>query len=89
MRQVWIQQYYYDHGNIKWRTRDQLPPNKQLIESPYDTEARNRTKRKTNWTGYVVHLTETCDKDMPLVITDVETTPATTIIQGEMTQVIP
>ena len=88
MRQVWIQQYYYDHGNIKWRTRHQLPPNKQLIESPYDPEARNRTKRKTNWTGYTVHLTETCDKNMPLIITDVETTPATTIIQGEMTQVI-
>ena len=43
MRQVWIQQYYYDNGQLKWRKRDQLPPNKQLIESPYDTEARNRT----------------------------------------------
>ena len=54
MGQVWIQQYYYDNGNLKWRTRHQLPPNKQLIESPYDTEARNRTKRKTNWTGYTL-----------------------------------
>ena len=59
MRQVWIQQYYYDNGIIKWRTREQLPPNKLLIQSPYDPEARNRTKRKTNWTGYTVHLTET------------------------------
>ena len=88
MREVWIQQYYYDNGIIKWRTREQLPPNKLLIQSPYDPEARNRTKRKTNWTGYTVHLTETCDKDMPLIITSVSTTPATTIIQGEMTQVI-
>ena len=88
MRQVWIQQYYHDNEVLKWRTPKQLPPNKQLIESPYDVEARNRTKRKTNWTGYVVHLSETCDKDMPLIITDVETTPATTIIQGEMTSVI-
>ena len=87
MRQVWIQQYYHDNGVLKWRTRKQLPPNKQLIESPYDTEARNRTKRKTNWTGYVVHLTETCDKDMPLIITNVETTPATTT-DGQMTSVI-
>ena len=87
MRQVWIQQYYYDNGVLKWRTRKQLPPNKQLIESPYDPEARNRTKRKTNWTGYVAHLTETCDKDMPLIITNVETTPATTT-DGEMTSVI-
>ena len=43
MRQVWTQQYYYDNRVLKWRTRDQLPPNKQLIESPYDPEARNRT----------------------------------------------
>ena len=89
MRQVWMQQYYYQNGQLKWRTRKQLPPNKLLIESPYDFLARNRTKRKTNWTGYVVHLTETKDENMPLVITDVETTPATTIIQGEITQVIP
>ena len=87
MRQVWIQQYYHDNEVLKWRTRKQLPANKQLIESPYDPEARNRNKSRTNWTGVVVHLTETCDNDMPLVITDVETTPATTT-DGEMTSVI-
>ena len=87
LRQVWIQQYYHDNEVLKWRTRKQLPANKQLIESPYDVEARNRTKRKTNWTGYVVHLSETCDQDMPLIITDVETTPATTT-DGEITSVI-
>ena len=87
MRQVWMQQYYYQNGELKWRTGKQLAPNKLLIESPYDPEARNRTKRKTNWTGYTVHLSETCDKDMPLIITDVETTAATTT-DGEMTQVI-
>jgi transposase len=82
-----IQQYYYDNGQLKWRSRDQLPANKLLIESPYDTDARNRTKRTTNWTGYTVHLTETCDKEMPLIITNVETTPATTT-DGEMTSAI-
>jgi hypothetical protein len=25
--------------------------------------------------GYKVHLTETCEEDMPLLITNVETTP--------------
>ena len=87
MRQVWIQQYYYHNGQLKWRSRQQLPPNKLLIESPYDTDARNRTKRRTNWTGYTVHLTETCDPQMPLIITSVSTTPATTT-DGEMTSVI-
>ena len=43
MRQVWMQQYYYQNGQLKWRTGKQLPPNKLLIESPYDPEARNRT----------------------------------------------
>ena len=87
MRQVWVQQYYLDTGVVQWRTTDNLPPNKQLIFSPYDPEARNRTKRQMNWTGYTVHLTETCDSDKPHLITHVETTPATTG-DVEMTGVI-
>ena len=63
---------------MKWQTAKQLPPNKLLIQSPYDIQARNRTKRTTNWTGYAAHLTETCDQDAPNLITHVETTPATT-----------
>ena len=35
-------------------------------------------QRTTNWTGYKVHLTESCDSDLPHLITNVETTPATT-----------
>ena len=34
-----------------------------------------------------MHLTETCDKDMPLIITSVSTTSASTT-DGEMTSVI-
>jgi transposase len=78
MRRIWVQQYYVENGQVKWREPDNLPPNKLLIQSPYDPEARNRTKRQTNWTGYAVHLTETCDLDQPHLITNVETTPATT-----------
>src|SRR5207244_6184996 len=37
-----------------------------------------RTKRELAWVGYTVHLTETCDSDMPHLLTNVETTPATT-----------
>jgi transposase len=50
----------------------------ELIPSPYDPEARYGTKRETNWVGYKVHITETCDLDAPQLITNVETTPATT-----------
>ena len=78
LRRVWIQQYYVENGQIQWRDAKNLPPFKQLIVSPDDPDARNRTKRETNWTGYAVHLTETCDPDGPHIITHVETTPATT-----------
>lgn len=78
LRQVWVQQYVVQEGEVRWRTAKDLAPNKLLIESPYDVEARNQTKRSTNWTGYAAHLTETCDQDTPNLITHVETTPATT-----------
>ena len=49
-----------------------------MIYSPYDVEARYGKKRDTEGKGYKVHLTEGCDPDLPLVITDVQTTPAAT-----------
>ena len=78
MRQVWIQQFSLDKGRLKWRDTDNLPPFKNLIQSPDDLEARNRTKGFNNWTGYAAHHTETCDEDTPNIITHVETTPSTT-----------
>jgi transposase len=77
LRAVWLQQYYGPH-DLRWRVEADLPPHAQLITSPYDVEARFATKRETSWTGYKVHLTETCDDDTPHLITNVETTPATT-----------
>ena len=77
MRQIWIQQYYVENGQLQWREQDNLPPNSLLIQSPYDIEVRNRTKRSLNWTGYMAHLTETCEEDSPNLIVNVETTPAT------------
>jgi hypothetical protein len=26
MRQIWIQQYYVENGQLKWREEDDLPP---------------------------------------------------------------
>ena len=51
LRCVWIQQYGVSEGKVYWREADDLPPHKQLITSPYDTEARNRTKRDTKKDG--------------------------------------
>jgi len=78
LRQVWLQQYYTEDGRLRWREVDELPPHKWLIVSPDDCDARNCTKRDTNWTGYLVHLTETCAEVTPHFITHVATTPATT-----------
>ena len=89
LRQVWLQQYVYLEGKLVWRDSKTtgMPAHRNLIVSPYDPEARNSTKRHTNWTGYKVHLTETCSDDQPHLITNVETTPATTD-DGSMTQKI-
>ncbi|MBO1351969.1 MAG: IS1182 family transposase [Hormoscilla sp. GUM202] len=89
LRSVWVQQYVFVKGKLLWRDPKTtgMAPNKKLIESPYDPEARNATKRDSNWTGYKVHLTETCDEDGPHIITNVETTPATTV-DGDMRKVI-
>jgi transposase len=77
LRAVWLQQYYGPH-DLRWRVEADLPSHAHLITSPYDIEARFATKRETSWTGYKVHLSETCDDDAPHLITNVETTPATT-----------
>jgi transposase len=80
LRWVWIQQFYATTVDqpIRWRDATDLPPSAQLICSPYDVEARFSIKRETQWTGYKVHLTETCDATRPNLITDVLTTAATT-----------
>ena len=80
MRQIWLQHYYVDDKGVHWRTRKTggNPRQAVMISSPHDLDANFRVKRSTSWIGYQVHLTETCESDAPRVITQVETTPATT-----------
>ncbi len=78
LRQVWLQQFMVQAGQLRLRQAGNLPPAELMIQSPYDAQARYSVKRQTEWTGYKVHLTETCDADAPHLITNVETTPATT-----------
>jgi transposase len=75
LRRVWLQQFYAE-GPARWRKAEDLPPAPLLISSPYDPDARYSRKRETEWTGYKIHLTETCDADTPNLITDVATAPA-------------
>jgi transposase len=78
LRQVWVQQYWVEANQVNQRSAENRPPYAQLIQSPYDLAARNRTKRDPNWTGYAVQLTATGDPDWPNLIIHVDTTPATT-----------
>ena len=82
LRQIWLQHYYRctEPGLevLRWRTTDAQPLAALLSQSPYDLDARYSQKRETQWVGYKVHLTETCDADQPDLITQVSTTLATT-----------
>ena len=79
LRQVWLQQYYMDEDRPRQRQTKNMPPSRQKILSPYDTEARYSVRRSTQWQGYRVHVTETCDEEQPLLITNVETTTSASL----------
>jgi transposase len=83
---IWEQQFEpLDQGGT-FRREPALPA-AQLINSPYDLDARNGKKRTTFWLGYKVHFTQTCDEDAPQLITHVETTPAPLSDEGVLSAV--
>lgn len=85
LRQVWLQQFYAESGWVSyWRdvtpvgstgVKD-LPAVGQALHSPYDPDCRFGNKRSVRWVGYKVPLSETCEPDLPHLITHVETTQA-------------
>jgi transposase len=81
---VWLQQFYAGDP-ISWRKAEDLPPSAVVVSSPYDPDARYSQKRQTIWTGYKhppavgTRLTETCDEATLHIVTDVDTTSATTV----------
>lgn len=77
LRQVWLQQYYAPGETIQLREAKDAAPGALRIRSPYDIEARRSAKYSRSWTGYKVHFSESCDDDLPRLITNVETTEAT------------
>jgi transposase len=76
LRRVWIQNFMILEGQLQWRGNNDTPPTSQYIGSPYDTETRFANKGSLTWTGFKVHLTETCDEERPNLITNVATTAA-------------
>src|SRR4051794_68406 len=78
LRRVWDEQYVETAGRVALRAVEAMPSPAGLVASPYDPQARYSSKRGTAWVGYKVQLTETCDPDLPSLIVNVATTPATT-----------
>jgi len=76
LRQVWVQNYQRIDDAVRWRSSENIPPPSRYIGSPYDQEAHYSKKRSTTWVGYKVHLPESCEPHLPLLITHVETTSA-------------
>jgi transposase len=75
LRRVWMQNFYQEEEQVRWRTEVQgIPASAHFISSPYDLDAHYARKRSTQWVGYKIHLTETCEEDVPHLITDVEST---------------
>lgn len=79
LEKVWQRHYTrHEDGEVNWVANANLTKAATAIESPYETEARFSTKRDLSWTGYKVHLSESCDEELPRIITNVHTTAATT-----------
>ena len=86
LRTIWEQQFEpLDQGG-QGRVEPALPA-AQLINSPYDLDARYGKKRTTLWVGYKVHFTQTCDEDAPQLITHVQTTPAPLSDEGMLSAI--
>ena len=87
LRQTWQRHYERTtsagtaHGHpamasVRFKRNQELPPAAEAIESPYDPEARYRQKCDTPWTGYMMHVSETCEPTAPHLLTQVHTTTA-------------
>ena len=78
LRQVWERHFVREPaaGGGGVRLRGKADPSAPAVVSPYDPEARYRGRHATAWTGYVVHLSETCDDDAVHLITHAMTTDA-------------
>ncbi|MFD9286522.1 transposase [Streptomyces mirabilis] len=88
LRQVWVHHYYWDEqGQLRWRDGHALPPASLRFDSPYDTDAHYCTKNGTEWSGYRVHYTETCEEQRPGIVVHVATTIAP-VQDGQLTEQI-
>jgi transposase len=72
LAKVWAQQYEQSADGWCWRAAGSLPPVAEMVQTPHDADARYTDRKGDPWTGYTMHITETCDPDQPRLITHVE-----------------
>ncbi|MFJ8437357.1 IS1182 family transposase [Kitasatospora sp. NPDC094019] len=84
LRELWDQHFERTAtgGAPRYRDTGELPPSAMRVRSPHDPDARYSTKGvpgagAVEWTGSKVHLSESCDEDLPNLVTDVHTACAT------------
>jgi len=78
LQDIWDQECVVDEAGA-WHLRSvRITEGAAHIGAASDPEARWSRKRHTEWTGYKVHLSETCDEGTPNLIVAVHTTVATT-----------
>jgi transposase len=70
LRTVWAQQFREAQGKLVYQDLKKYDGHTQ-IQTPHDPEARYSRKRKTEWVGDKVQLTETDDEGYPHLITDI------------------
>ena len=78
LARVWGEQFTNSDGGPKFREIKDLAPSSERVATPHDTDARFGMKRTTKCVGYKMHISETFEAGVPHLITNVETTPATT-----------
>ena len=76
-----------EQKRVRWKSKNELPRAEAGIESPYDIDARFRSRRGVNWVGYAVHFSESCEDEECHLITHVETTDAS-VHEAQRTEAI-
>jgi transposase len=97
LRQAWQRHYERTPGaspgepasarRVRFKANRDLPRAAEGMELPYDVDARYRHKQGTSWTGYMVHVSETCEPTHPHLLTHVHTTSAA-VHEASCTEVI-
>jgi transposase len=70
LKTVWAQQFRETQGKIAYQELKKYNGHTQ-IQTPHDPEARYSRKRRAEWVGDKVQLTETDDEGYPHLITDI------------------